>query len=116
MPGGFVCSATMKGSRPAGGAGVRRGQPTLRKLFSKEQRRFSTDYAPPVVGLEDLTLLGPIFVLKLKFSPKRLGRRMVAEMWLYPDSTRVLELSTSAHPGMRSRSRPRRARCSRRRA
>ena len=44
-------------------------------------------------------MLGPIFVLKLKFSPKEFGRRMVAELWLYPDSTRVFELSTKCAPG-----------------
>ena len=99
MPGGFVCSATMKGSRPAGSVQeFVEGKRRLRKLFSKEQRAFYADYAPDGLGLEDLVLLGPIFVLKLKFSPKKLGRRMVAEMWLYPDSTRVLELSTKCTP------------------
>jgi hypothetical protein len=37
-------------------------------------------------------------VLKLKFSPKELERRMVAEMWLYPDNTTLLELSTKCAP------------------
>ena len=41
-------------------------------------------------------MLGPIFVLKLRFTPEELGRRIVAEMWLYPDGSRVLELSTRA--------------------
>jgi len=39
-------------------------------------------------------VLGPIFVLKLRLDPEELGRRIVAEMWLYPDGSRVLELST----------------------
>jgi hypothetical protein len=39
-------------------------------------------------------VLGPILVLKLKFSPPELGRRMVAELWTYPDGSRILELST----------------------
>jgi len=42
-------------------------------LFTKEQRRFYADHAPPGVGPDDLTLPGPIFVLKLKVSPERLG-------------------------------------------
>ena len=78
---------------------VAAGDRPLRKLFTKEQRRFYVDHAPAGVGLDDLTLLGPIFVLKLKFSPERFGRRMVAELWLYPDSSRVLELSTKCAPG-----------------
>jgi hypothetical protein len=37
--------------------------------------------------------------LKLKFSPEGYDRRLVAEMWLYPDNTRILELSTKCAPG-----------------
>jgi hypothetical protein len=39
-------------------------------------------------------VLGPLFVLKARFSPAEVGRRFVAEMWLYPDGSRILELST----------------------
>ena len=31
---------------------------------------------------------------KLPFVPEGLGRKLVAEMWFYPDGSRVLELST----------------------
>ena len=48
--------------------------------------------------LDDLSVLGPIFVLKLKFVPKSFGRKLVAEMWLYPDGSRILELSTKCAP------------------
>jgi hypothetical protein len=34
----------------------------------------------------------------LKFAPKGLGRRMVAEVWFYPDGSRILELSTKCLP------------------
>ena len=44
-------------------------------------------------------MLGPIPLLKLKMSPKTLGRRLVAELWLYPDGARILELSTKCAPG-----------------
>ena len=50
----------------------------------------------PGIELDDLSILGPIFVLKLGFTPEELGRRLVAEMWMYPDGSRVLELSTRA--------------------
>jgi hypothetical protein len=99
MPGGFVCSGSMKGAVAAGAVKEAvAGERPLRKLFSKRQRAFYADFAPPGVGLDDLTLLGPIFVLKLKFSAKEFERRMVAELWLYPDSSRVLELSTKCAP------------------
>ena len=99
LPGGFVCSGSLKGV--LGSADVRSalagGQP-LRKLFSREQRDFFAAHAPAGIGLDDLAILGPIFVLKLRFTPEELGRRLVAEMWLYPDGSRVLELSTRCAP------------------
>jgi hypothetical protein len=98
MPGGFVCSASMRG---VPGADVRatlaEGKP-LRKLFSKAQREFYGAHAPEGVALDDLSVLGPIFVLKLKYVPKQFERRLVAEMWLYPDNSRILELSTKCAP------------------
>ena len=95
LPGGFVCSATLKG-RPdqADVLRVVSGDVALRKLFSKEQRQLFASHAPEGVTLDDLTVLGPIFVLKLRFVPPELERRLVAEVWLYPDGSRILELST----------------------
>jgi hypothetical protein len=37
-------------------------------------------------------------VFKLKFTPADFDRRLVAEMWLYPDGSRILELSTKCLP------------------
>jgi hypothetical protein len=95
MPGGFVCSARLKaevadtkikealtGARP------------ISKLFTKEQRALYAANAPEGLALDDLAVLGPINVLKLKFTPPDYDRRLVAELWLYPDGTRILELST----------------------
>jgi hypothetical protein len=97
LPGAFVCSATLKGS--VGANDVLKavaGERPLRKLFSKEQRAFYSERAEDGVSLDDLAVLGPIFVLKLRFTPDALGRPVVAEMWIYPDGSRVLELSTRA--------------------
>jgi hypothetical protein len=98
MPGGFVCSGSMKGTP---GADVRKtiaGKGPLHKLFSKEQRAFYAEHAPEGLALDDLSVLGPLFVLKLKFEPKEYERRLVAEMWLYPDGSRIFELSTKCAP------------------
>ncbi len=101
MPGGYVCSASMKAR--LGTDDVRRanlGERARRKLFTKEQRAFYDQHAPEGLAIDDLELLGPIFVLKLKFAPEELRKRkMVAEMWLYPDGARILELSTKCAPG-----------------
>jgi hypothetical protein len=95
MPGGFVCSGSFKGvPRKAAVRDVVLGGQALRKLFSKEQRAFFADHAPDDVSLDDLAVLGPIFVLKLKMLPEGYARKLVTELWLYPDDTRILELST----------------------
>jgi hypothetical protein len=99
LPGSFVCSGTLRGAPPEGAVhSVAAGEQPLRSLFSKEQRRLYAVHAPDGIGLENLAVLGPIFVLKLKFRPPALGRRLVAEMWLYPDGSRILELSTKCAP------------------
>ena len=96
MPGGqHVCSGSLKGVvREDGVRNCAAGHLPLRKVFSKEQRAFFAEHAPEGIGLDDLTVLGPIFVLKLKSSPGGFGRKLVTEMWLYPDGSRILELST----------------------
>jgi hypothetical protein len=99
MPGGYVCSASLKGTRT--GDRVREvvaGARPVRKLFSKEQRAFFADHAPDGLALDDLAVLGPITVLKLKLRPEGFGRKLVAELWLYPDGSRIVELSTKCPP------------------
>ncbi len=95
LPGGFVCSGALKRLLPP--TAVRAalaGELPVRKLFSKAQRALFAEHAPEGVSIDDLSILGPIFVLKLRFTPDELGRRLAAEMWLYPDGSRILELST----------------------
>ena len=96
LPGGFVCSGTLKRTLDSGEVQrVLSGDRPLRKLYSKQQRAYFEEHAPGI-ELDDLSTLGPIFVLKLGFTPKELARKVVAEMWIYPDGSRILELSTRA--------------------
>jgi hypothetical protein len=98
MPGGFVCSGSMKATLGPGPVrSVLEGDRPVRKLFTKEQRAFFAEHAPGHT-LDDLLMLGPINVLKLKFTPKDFGRRLVAELWFYPDGSRILELSMKCPP------------------
>jgi hypothetical protein len=76
------------GCRPLGGAVARHGH-----AFGGSAEFFAAN-APEGVELDELSVLGPIFVLKLKWSPSEFGRPLVAELWLYPDGSRILELST----------------------
>jgi hypothetical protein len=100
MPGGYVCSASMKGKvGPTDVAEAVAGKLPLRKLFSKEQRAFFGDHAPDGIELDDLLIMGPIFVLKLKTAPDGFPTdKLVSEAWLYPDGARILELSTKCPP------------------
>jgi hypothetical protein len=99
MPGAFVCSGSMKREleRPEVRDAVL-GEKRVRSLFTKEQRAFYADHAPEGLEIDDLSILGPIFVLKVKFSPEGFKRRMVGEVWLYPDGSRIVELSTKCPP------------------
>jgi len=100
MPGGYVCSGSMKHVvDPTTVLAGANGESPLRRLFSKEQRAFYQANAPEGLGLDDLSVLGPILVLKLKIPPGTFSRRLVVEMWIYPDGSRVVELSTKCLPG-----------------
>ncbi len=99
MPGGYVCSASLKGTTGRGDVkDAAEGKRPIRKLYSKEQRAFFAEHAPDGVSWDDLTILGPITVFKLNLRPKEFGRKLVAEMWLYPDYSRIVELSTKCVP------------------
>ena len=99
MPGGYVCSASLKRELdPRRVAAAVAGEVALRKLFSKQQRAFLAEHAPAGIEIEELSILGPIFVLKLKSFPEGFDHKLVAEMWLYPDGKRILELSTKCRP------------------
>ncbi len=100
IPTGFVCSASMKGRST--GDDIRNavaGKTPLRKLFSRDQRDFYAERAPDGITFESLVPLGPTFLLKSTFTPPELNRRFVAELWFYPDGSRILELSTKCLPG-----------------
>jgi hypothetical protein len=98
MPGGFVCSASFK-ARPE--HGIRETlieQRRLSRLFSKDQRAFFAAHAPDGIALDDLSVLGPVLVLKLKQELDGLPRPLTVELWAYPDGSRILELSAKAPP------------------
>jgi hypothetical protein len=98
MPGAFVCSGRLK--RKARNAEVHEvvaGAGGIHELFSPGQRSLAEAHSRPGV-FDDLVVLGPILVLKAGFAPGELPRKMVAELWLYPDGSRLLELSTKCEP------------------
>lgn len=99
MPGGYVCSASFKGACTGQEVlDVTSGATPLRSLFSKEQLAFYDEHAPKRIKMESLLSLGPIFLLRAKHDPKEFDRRVVVELWLYPDGSRILEVSTKCLP------------------
>lgn len=99
IPGAFVCSASMKGQ--ATNDEIRDavdGQIALSKVFTKEQRAFFRSFAPAKMSFEKLLTLGPTFLLRARTYVKRLDRKVTTEYWLYPDGSRILEVSTKAEP------------------
>lgn len=99
MPGGFVCSASFKGLCSGQEVlDVSDGTLALRKIFSKEQRAFYDAHAPAGITMDKLTILGPTFLLKARHQPKNFDRRITVELWLYPDGTSILEVSTKCLP------------------
>src|SRR5215211_8345120 len=99
VPGGFVCSGRLKCEADSDAIrDVLLNERSPRKLFTKHQRALFRAHAPDGLELDDLAVLGPIFVLKVKWQPRDHARKMVAEMWLYPDGDRIFELSTKCLP------------------
>jgi hypothetical protein len=99
MPGGYVCSASYKGVCTGEEVlNVAAGTLPLASLFSKEQRAFYDAHAPAGVSLDALQTMGPLFLLRAKHQPKTFAHRVVVEMWLYPDGSRILEISTKCKP------------------
>ena len=94
MPGGFVCSGSMRTAGPLEVREILLGNKPIKKVFSKEQRAFFAEHAPDGMDMNDLSVLGPITVFKLKWKPADFARKIVGELWNYPDGSRILELST----------------------
>ena len=99
MPGGFTCSASIKARlsndklREAFSA-VR----SVQSVLSREQRDLLASLTGPELELDEIRPLGTVNVLRLGFSPAGYERRLVAELWSYPDGSRLLELSTKCAP------------------
>jgi hypothetical protein len=99
MPGGFVCSASFKGVCTGKEVlDMAAGNAPLSSLFSKGQRAFYEAHAPAGIAMDSLVTLGPVFLLKAKHQPKDFDRGVTVEMWLYPDGSRILEVSTKGLP------------------
>ena len=108
-PEGFVCSCSLTTevsdrrvrellAGPAEGRLEDRLEDRLDRVLDAEQRRMLYERLPEGVGPEDLRVLGPLTLLKVKATPTGLSRKLVGELWFLPDGSHILELSTKAGP------------------
>jgi hypothetical protein len=98
-PAGYTCSCSV--TAEVADREVRmlcRGDLSLTDVLDQRLLAVASDRLPEGVDLSDLRVLGPVHVLKSKFTPEGLPRPMVAELWFLPDGSRILELSTKAMP------------------
>lgn len=96
---GFVISGSMKGKRPAGTLlEAVAGDRPLQKLFTKEQRAFADTLALPSDIWSRLLVLGPMNVLKLKFTAAGISAPVTIEQWHYPGQSPSVEMSVTARP------------------
>jgi hypothetical protein len=100
MPGAYVCSGSLKERLDNDDVkAVIRRERAIRKLFSPEQRAFYAEHAPKNLDLDALTPFGPINIVKTGFELDEIPRQTAkAELWFYPDGSRILELSMKCAP------------------
>jgi hypothetical protein len=98
-PAGFTCSAslTSKVSDKKVKA-LMNGERALADVLDDTQCDLLAERMPASVQMTDLRVLGPVHLLKCKFSPQGYPRPMTAELWMLPDGSRILELSTKCEP------------------
>jgi hypothetical protein len=98
-PAGYTCSCSI--TAEVADRKVRKlygGELGLADVLDEAMLEVLTDRLPQGVELSDLPVLGPVHLLKTKFSPEGYPRQLVAELWFLPDGSRLLELSTKAKP------------------
>jgi hypothetical protein len=99
MPGGYVCSGSAKGRCSAQDVlDVADDEAPLESIFNRNQLEFYAAHAPGGLSMDELVPLGPTFLLRLRHQPKRFDRPVTVELWLYPDGSRILEMSTKGEP------------------
>ena len=99
MPGNYVCSASFKGRCPSDQVlKVCDGSLSLKSILTKTQRAIYAAYAPNGIAMTSLVPLGPTFLLRIRKQPVEFDRLISLELWLYPDGSRVLEISTVGLP------------------
>lgn len=98
-PSGYTCSCSLTSQVSDKRARrVLSGDHPLVSLLTDAQETLLRERMPEGLALDDLRILGPVTLLKVRFSHPDHPRRMVGELWFLPDDSRLLELSTRCAP------------------
>jgi hypothetical protein len=98
-PSGFTCSCSLTAEvKDRKAKELMAGTRDLTKVLDEHQRALLADRLPEGVGVGDLRVLGPVQLLKCKFTPDEFTRKLVGEMWMLPAGHRIFELSTKCKP------------------
>ena len=101
LPGGHgICSASLKGRVHRRARSATRSTATSRcaSCSPRTSGRSTRSTRPTASSSSSCRCSGPTFVLKSVFMPDELGRRVVAELWLYPDGAGSSSCRPSASP------------------
>jgi hypothetical protein len=96
---GLVCACSAMHELSAARArDVLAGRLSITEELNLTERTLLTHAVGDDLPVADLTVLGPVHVLRSRFVPEGFARRLVAELWFLPDGTRILQLSTRCDP------------------
>jgi hypothetical protein len=77
---------------------VAKGKDPISELFSKKQKAFLAEFYDGPVGLDDLTVLGPVKALRADIERPGMAYTLTAEYWTLPDDSHLLEVSIKCPP------------------
>jgi len=77
---------------------VASGKDPISELFSKKQTKLIAEFYDGPVGLDDLTVLGPVKTLRADVDPAGMAYEVTAEYWTLPDDSHLVEVSIKCPP------------------
>ena len=94
-----VCSASLTGQQQRDEiAEVAKGKRAIKKLFSKDQEAFLTEFYKRPLDFAELRVMGPIRVLRWKLKQQHFAHELTVEEWRLPNGEELVEVSIKVAP------------------
>jgi hypothetical protein len=101
-----VCSASLSAVQNRDDIDrVAKGKRAIRRLFTKDQEKFLSEFHKRPFHFKSLKVLGPIRVLRWKLKHKGFPYEITTEEWRLPDDEVLVEVSIKVAPGQARRAR-----------